>query len=106
MNGKIKFYDILIIIIIATFTISLISIFSVEEEVLQKDLFIYPWLFIFFIGIITEIIFIIGMAINSFKIKRYGWMLTIIFLGTIFPIIFYFSIMRKIFKKDKRINNN
>ncbi len=96
---KVKFYDTTTIIMIIAFTISLISVFLVPEGVLEKDFFIYPWLFVFFIGILGEIILTIGMVISSFKLKRYGWMLVIIFLGTIFPIIFYFSIMRKRFKK-------
>ncbi len=100
---KVKFYDTITIMMIIVFAISLISVFLVSEETIEKDSFTYPWLVVLFIGILGEIIFTIGMVINSFKTKRYIWMLVIIFLGTIFPIIFYFSIMRKQFKKGKGI---
>ena len=99
MGKKVKFYDNCIKIMIISFVILFISLFILSAEQLEKDIIIYPWLFILFIFIICEGIITFGMTYNSFKIKRYGWMLVIIFLGTIFPIIFYYSIMRKEFSK-------
>lgn len=99
MKNIIKFYDTIFMIMLISFGIVLISVFIVPEEILDKIPFLIPWYILLITGIICETIFIIGMVINAFKIKRYGWMVAIIFLGTIFPIIFYFSIMRKKFRK-------
>ena len=99
----IKFYDTTLIVMI----ISLALVFLIPGE----SLGIIPS-YIFFIA---GTIFILGMIINVFGMKRYGWMVAIILLGPIFstlsyffilifPIIFYFSIMRKELKK--KVNSN
>ncbi len=100
-KDKIKFYDRTIIIGLTLFILSTVSLFVFPEGSFEKDIFIYPWLIVFFIAILCEVILIIGMAVNAFRTKRYIWMLAIIFLGTIFPILFYFFILREEFKEGK-----
>lgn len=96
---KIKFYDIVVISMILSFVIAFISVFIISSEQFENTIIIYPWLIILGLGILCGIIFTIGMAYHSYKIKKYGWLFVIIFLGTIFPLIFYFSTIRKEFKK-------
>lgn len=97
---KIKFYDNTLRVTIIAFVISFISVFLVPERFIENWVFVMPWLIVLMVGIVGETIFVIGMVYHSFKIKRYGWMFVIIILGTIFPIIFYITIMRDLFKKQ------
>ena len=101
---KIKFWDRIFKTMIVSFVISIALVFIVSENNLENNLFIYPWLILFFVAIVCEIIFTIGMAYHAYKLKKYGWMVVSIFLGTIFPIIFYFSILKKEIKKTKKKN--
>lgn len=121
MKNTIKFYDTIFKIIVISFVLVSLSLFIVPEEYLDKIPFLIPWYIFLITWIICEIIFIIGMIINAFKMKRYGWWVIIICLGPffpslgpffpsfrvamifiliIYPIIFYFSIMRKELKKE------
>ena len=101
---KIKFWDRIFKTMIISFVISIALVFIVSENVLENNLFIYPWIILFFVAIVCEIIFTIGMAYHAYKLKRYGWMIVSIFLGTIFSIIFYFSILKKEIKERKKKN--
>ena len=100
MINKIKFYDTVCITIGVGLAITILSLFIIPEAYLESFLLI-PWIFIILIVILGEIILTIGMIINAFKMKKYGWMIGIILLGTIILIIFYFSIMRKEFRRNK-----
>lgn len=96
---KINFWNRILKIMVLSFVISIVTVFIVSEKTLEKDLFIYLWFILFFISIVFETIFRIGMVYHSYKLKKYGWMVVNIFLGTIFPIIFFFSILKKEFEK-------
>ena len=98
---KVEFYDFTFKIMIICFIISIGLVFVLPETILDSPWFIIPWITILVTAILYTTVFTIGMIVNAFKTKRYLWMIALIFLGTIFPIIFYFSIMRKEFKKEK-----
>lgn len=99
---KIKFWDRIFKTMIIFFIVSIALVFIVSENTLDNNLFVYPWLILFFVALICGIIFTIGMAYHAYKLKRYGWMIVVILLGTIFPIIFYFSILKKEVKEEKK----
>ncbi len=101
MINKIKFYDTVCITIGIGLAITILSLLIVPKAYLESFLFLIPWIFTILIVILGDIIFTIGMIISAFKIKRYGWIIGIILLGTIVPIIFYFSIMRKEFRRSE-----
>jgi len=103
---KIEFWDRTFWIMIIAFCISIVLLFIVPENSLENDSFVYPWLVLFLGAIILELIFTIGMIYHSFRLKKYGWGIVNIFLGTIFPIIFYFSILKKEFEKEKNKKPN
>ena len=97
---KTKFYDGILKILLFSFVLTFGLALVLPENLLDKTLFLIPWFVLLAITIASELILIIGMIIHSIKIKRYRWTLIILFLGTIFPIIFYFYIMRKKFEKE------
>jgi len=103
---KLKFYDRCFFIPLILFSFLFIFLFIIPEALLENTIFLIIWLPLFFICIILEMSFIIGMVYHSYKNKKYGWMILIIILGIIFPIIFYFSYLRKEFKEGRGIYKN
>ncbi len=97
---KVKFYDRILLIGILSLVFVIASIFFLSVEQLEMKGFIEIWFIALFIFIGCEILFIITMAYNAYKRKQYGWMVVIIFLGTLFPLFFYFNILRKELKPE------
>ena len=89
---KIKFWDILIFSMIALFVIALVFSFALD---LTNDTISYILGIAFVISGILELCLRFGMTYYAFKMKRGGWGVVVLFLGTIFSLIFYFSILRK-----------
>lgn len=83
------------------FNISWISLllFLLYAIIFSEEIFLFNVLC--WIGIIGWIIFTFGMAYHAYKQKKYFWMFALIFLGSIFPIIFYHSH----FKKENYLND-
>ena len=104
-SKRIKFWDRIFWVMIISFVISIALVFIVPENSLENNSFVYPWLVLFLGAIILELIFTSGMIYHAFRLKRYGWGIVNIFLGTIFPIIFYFSILKKEFENEKKIKS-
>lgn len=98
VSKKIKFYDSWFWVWTFSFISMLFyfSYFPLFSETPQGNGIFYV---LFFIWLISQSIFIIGLIINAAKMNRIGWMLLMIFLGYLFPIIFWFGVYRKKLKK-------
>lgn len=100
---KLKFWDATCYFIIISFLciIMFLSIFSLEQ--FEMNSVSGSWLVIFFVFIVGEYIFWIGMMYHSYKQKKYFWLISIIILGTLFPILFYVYHLRPELKKGSEV---
>lgn len=109
-NSFVKYYDTVIIALILSGLIFFGIVFLPSQEetnIIVKVIFFTS----FAVYSITQVMLFMGMAYNSYKIKRYSWLaiiLSTIVLGLIIPfiglaasLIFYFSVLRKESKKKK-----
>ena len=62
---KIKFWDRIFKTMIIGFIISIALVFIVSENTLENDLFVYPWLILFFIAIGSSKSDLIGLVFMS-----------------------------------------
>lgn len=98
-NNKIIFYERVLKVGAMSFLIILLGIFLTPDTHLGALVFLIIWSISLIALIICEAIFTIGMAINAWKMKKYLWVIPILFLGTLAPIVFYFLIFKKQFKE-------
>ena len=94
---KLFFWEKVFQIMIFSFMLFFGLAFVVPELYFNYPIFLYSWILLFWVMIISEVIFTFGMAYYAFKLKRYGWVFVNIFLGTVFSIMFFFKILKKQF---------
>jgi len=84
------------------FIISIILSMSTSEALIDNGFFAGILGVCFLVSVVMNLIFMIGMSYNAYKIKRFGWMFSVLILGDIFMIIFYFSILKKEWSNIKK----
>lgn len=101
INKKIIFYDRVLGVGIVSLLVLISSIFIIPDMYLDKLIFLIPWYISMIVLVACEAIITIGMIISAFKSKKYIWAIGILFLGTIFPIIYYLLIFKAQFEENK-----
>lgn len=97
---KIRFWNIYLIITFVLFGLSIITAIISPEERFDNIFYLTFWLLIFFGSVGLLLSFTIAMIYYSFNEKKYIWTILIILFGIIFPLIFYFSYLRKKWKGE------